>query len=303
MKRVLSPFPAALAVTGLVSMVFAVAVAIAAATVHAAAQQVSADEQQSLRARIEQRYDVVPLSGGVGLRPKSPRGDVRLIEISDTIAINGVPVSGRELRERVGADADAILRLSYLDAKTLRELFPVAAEREIRPERETPREPAAPTAPAPSSRRTHRSGGDRIRVFGDVVVNEGEEVTGQVVSVLGSVRIDGEVGDQVVAVLGSVDLGPNAVVHGDVVTVGGRLRKARIGDQWRRHGSSDRRCRRYDQCSMAPQWRPVYLCGFGPVTSHRHDLPSRPADARRVPRARRRGAPWKGRSDALQMIP
>jgi hypothetical protein len=226
MKRLTSPFLRTLAVTVLVSTVFTVAAAIAAATVHAASQQVPADEQQALRARIEQRYDVVPLSGGVGLRPKSSRGDVRLIEISDTIAINGVPVSGRELRERVGADADAILRLSYLDAKTLRELFPVAAEREIRPEREVPIEPTPPSAPEPSFRRTHRSGRDRVRVFGDAVVNEGEEVTGQVVSVLGSVRIDGEVGDQVVSVLGSVDLGPHAVVHGDVVTVGGRLRRA-----------------------------------------------------------------------------
>ena len=57
-------------------------------------------------------------------------------------------------------------------------------------------------------------------------VGEDEEVSGQVVAVMGSVRIDGEVGDQVVAVLGSVDLGPRAVVRGDVVTVGGRLRKA-----------------------------------------------------------------------------
>jgi len=31
---------------------------------------------------------------------------------------------------------------------------------------------------------------------------------------------------QVVAVLGSVDLGPRAIVRGDVVTVGGRLRRA-----------------------------------------------------------------------------
>jgi hypothetical protein len=227
MKRPTSPSHPALAATVLVSTMFTMAVAIAAATVHAAAQQVPADEQQALRARIEQRYDVVPLSAGVALRPKSPRGDVRLIEISDTIAINGVAVSGRELRERVGADADAILRLSYLDPRALRELFgPVAAEREIRPEREAPLEPAAPPAPERSSRRTHRSSGDRVRVFGDAVVNEGEEVTGQVVAVLGSVRINGEVGDQVVAVLGSVDLGPRAIVHGDVVTVGGRLQRA-----------------------------------------------------------------------------
>jgi hypothetical protein len=227
MKRLTTPFHTTLAVAVLVSTVFAVAVAVAAATVHAASPQVSADEQQALRTRIEQRYDIVPLSNGVGLRPKSPRGDVRLIEISDTIAINGVPVSGRELRERVGADADAILQLSYLDAKTLRELSgPVAAEREIRPERESPLPPSAPPVPEPPPRRVHRSSGDRVRIFGDAVVDEGEEVTGQVVAVLGSVVINGEVGNQVVAVLGSVDLGPHAVVHGDVVTVGGQLRRA-----------------------------------------------------------------------------
>jgi len=227
MKHLTAPFHAALAVTVRLSTVFTVAVAIATAAVHAAPQQMPADEQQALRARIEQRYDVVPLSTGVALRPKFPRRDVRLIEISDTIAINGVPVDGRELRERVGADADAILRLSYLDAKALRELMgPVAAEREIRPEKEVPAEPAAPPAPEPPARRTHRSRGDMVRVFGDAVVNEREEVTGQVVAVLGSVQINGEVGDQVVAVLGSVDLGPHAVVHGDVVTVGGQLRRA-----------------------------------------------------------------------------
>ena len=82
-----------------------------------------------MRARIEQRYDVVPLSGGVALTPKSPRGDVRLIEISDTIAINGVVVSGRELRDRVGADADPILRLSYLGASDVRRLFAVHRRR------------------------------------------------------------------------------------------------------------------------------------------------------------------------------
>ena len=141
MKRLTPPLHTALAVTVLVSTMFTVAIAIAAAPVHAAAQQVPADEQQALRARIEQRYDVVPLSGGVALRPKSPRGDVRLIEISDTIAINGVPVSGRELRERVGADADAILRLSYLDREGApRALLSASrAEREMRPEREDPR--------------------------------------------------------------------------------------------------------------------------------------------------------------------
>jgi hypothetical protein len=201
-------------------------------TVHMAAQRLPADEQQALRARIEQRYDVVRLTNGVALTPKTRAGDVRLIEISDTIAVNGVPVTGRELRDQVGADADAILRLSYLDVDARRALFAVVRpEEQQRPEVERPRresEPALET-PSPASEampRRARSSGERVRIFGDVNVSEDEEVTGQVVAVIGSVRIDGEVGDQVVAVLGSVDLGPRAVVRGDVVTVGGRLRKA-----------------------------------------------------------------------------
>ena len=129
---------------------------IAAAAVNATAQPVPADEQQALRARIEQRYDVVPLSGGVALTPKSPRGDVRLIEISDTIAINGVAVSGRELREKVGADADSILRLSYLDRNDLRKLFARAAPRASFVRKRTPRSNARLH---PNARlRPHRTG-------------------------------------------------------------------------------------------------------------------------------------------------
>jgi hypothetical protein len=250
------------------------AILIAAPAVHAIAQPAPAGEeaQQALRARIEQRYDVVLLSGGVALTPKSPRGDVRLIEISDTIAVNGVPVSGRELREKVGADADTILRLSYLDRNDLRKLFArTAPETGIRPEQEptveraTPSAPSAPTAPEAPRRPLRRSSGDRVRIFGDVVVNEGEEVAGEVVAVLGSVRINGEVSQQVVAVLGSVDLGPQAVVHGDVVTVGGRLRKApgaQVGGNETEVslGGGPR-----VHIPWMPGWGPFYFGGFGPV--------------------------------------
>jgi hypothetical protein len=201
--------------------------AILALGVLVAAQELK-PEEEALRSRIESRYDVVPLSDGVALRPKNPTRAVRLIEVSDTIAINGATVTGRELRERVGDDADAILKLSYLDPHVRRALFA---------KHEEPQAPAAaPTEPAPSEpaaetpdrrhRSVQRSGGDRVRIFGDVTVREGEEVTGQVVAVIGSVRIDGDVGDQVVAVLGSVDLGPKAVVRGDIVSVGGRVRRA-----------------------------------------------------------------------------
>jgi hypothetical protein len=180
-------------------------------------------EDRELQGQIEASYDVVPLTDAVGLRPKRGGGDVRLIEVSDTISINGVAVTGRELRDRVGADADAILKLSYLDPEVRRALFapaPAAAPEEPQAK---PAEAATPATPA---RRTHRSGGDRVRIFGDVVVREDEQVAGQVVAVMGSVRVDGEVRDQVVSVFGSVDLGDKAVVHGDVVSVGGRVRRA-----------------------------------------------------------------------------
>jgi hypothetical protein len=247
---------------------FVVAVAIVGAT----AQPLPADEQQALRARVEQRYDVVPLAGGVALTPKSPRGDVRLVEISDTIAINGVAVSGRELRDRLGADADTILRLSYLGRDDLRKLFarepaPDKEPQLERPSQVTPPAPPPPEPPERPSRPLRRSGRDRVRIFGDVVVHEGEEVTGQVVSVLGSVRIDGEVSQEVVAVLGTIELGPRAVVHGDVVSVGGRLRRdpgAQVGGSVTEVSLGD--FGTTIDIPWGPGWGPFHFGGFGPVT-------------------------------------
>ena len=137
----------------------AVAMLVVVAIGRAAAQPLPADEQQALRARIEQRYDVVPLAVGVALTPKSPRGDVRLVEISDTIAINGVAVSGRELRDRLGADADTILRLSYLGRDDLRKLFAREPAPDKEPQLERPSQvtPPAPPAPEPPSRPMRRS--------------------------------------------------------------------------------------------------------------------------------------------------
>ena len=199
----------------------------AALTATLAARQLTEGEQAALRAQLEERYDLVALSDGVALTPKTRQSRVRLIEVSDTIAVNGTVVTGRELREQLGADADAILRLSYLDPTARRAIALAAGRRESERQVEQPISPESTAASTPrETRRLHRAEGDRVRVFGDVRVREDEEVTGQIVAVLGSVRIDGEVGDQIVAVLGSVDLGPKAVVHGEVVAVGGRVRRA-----------------------------------------------------------------------------
>ena len=200
------------------SSIVSIGLATTMLTIAVVAQGPGAEEQRTLRERLAARYDIVPLSGGVALTPKTRESDVRLIEISDAIAVNGEVVTGRELRDRVGSDADLILRVSYLDPAARRALFARTAETPTatRPQTGTPLE----------DRRMNRAGGDRVRVFGDVRVREDEHIGGQVVAVIGSARVDGEVGDQVVAVLGSVDLGPKAIVHGDIVSVGGRVRRA-----------------------------------------------------------------------------
>jgi hypothetical protein len=94
-------------------------------------------------------------------------------------------------------------------------------------------------------------------------------IAGQVVAVMGSVRIDGEVGDQVVAVMGSVDLGPKAVVRGDVVSVGGRVRRA-AGAQVR--GEINEVAIGRNGVVTGPMemdwpgwWGPMSIIGFGPA--------------------------------------
>jgi len=178
----------------------------------------TAQDVDTLRARLESRYDVVPLRDAIVLQPKNRRGGIRMIEVSEgNISIDGAQVSGRELRDRIGDDADVVIRLSYLDAAQRRAFLRQPEERPAPP----------PEPPPPASERTpHRRVGERVRVFGDVSVGRDEMVDGQAIAVLGSVRVDGRVADQVVAVLGSVTLGSDAVVDGDVVAVGGRVHRA-----------------------------------------------------------------------------
>jgi uncharacterized RDD family membrane protein YckC len=68
------------------------------------------------------------------------------------------------------------------------------------------------------------SAGDAaVSVFGTTRVNG--SVGDAAVAVLGDVYVNGTVGDAVVAVGGNVELGPKAVVKGDIVTVGGTLER------------------------------------------------------------------------------
>jgi hypothetical protein len=197
------------------------AAAIIAGDVPASAQT-RAPRPDLLRQQIEQRFDVLPLHDGLALRPKStPSGTrgVRSIELTgDTIAIDGAPATGAELRDKLGADADVVLRLSYLEPDERRALFAT----------DTPSFPqtaeAPETPPSPPSPRRARYSDDRFRIGGSITVDADESVK-DVVVIGGSAHIQGEVTGDIVVVGGMVELGPNAEVAKDVTVVGGTLRR------------------------------------------------------------------------------
>ncbi len=114
------------------TLVWLTAALVSVALLPALAQGLST-EQRDLRSRIEEHYEVVPSSNAIALVPKTRDRDVRLIDISQgVIAINGVTVTGKELRDRLGSDADLIVRLSYLTADERRDLFTPRAEADPR---------------------------------------------------------------------------------------------------------------------------------------------------------------------------
>ncbi|HUP00476.1 MAG TPA: hypothetical protein VM737_03020 [Gemmatimonadota bacterium] len=188
-----------------------------------------------LRDRVEERYQVLPLQNGIVLMPKYGETAVQSIEMVDGgIAINGQPVTGAELQDRIGEDAADIRRLSFMDAGSRRVLFgigvpPVADTVEA----DTARIAADQADPDDSDIDRHRgegidlgAQGDQVRIGGSIHVRADEVVDGDVVAVGGSVDVDGRVHGDVVAVGGSVELGPDAVVDGEVTSVGGTIERA-----------------------------------------------------------------------------
>jgi hypothetical protein len=188
--------------------------------------------EAALKREVERRFEVLPLRDGVALQPRSAIG-VRSIEIAGgTIAIDGQPATGAELRSRLGDAADVVLQLSYLSDTARRELFaptrgasPSASPSappvpDTAPSPSAPAEPAQPTpsimppeppappAPARRTRNDRRRNGDQVRFGRDIMVAEDEVVEG-----------DG------VAVGGSVTLGPRSRVERDVTVVGGQLHR------------------------------------------------------------------------------
>ena len=202
-------------------------------------------DPQTLRREIEQRFEVIPLRSSVVLTPKDGSRGVRSIELTESaINVDGAPATGAELREKLGTDADLVLRLSYLEPSARQALFATAAvppAEAVTPPAElgppgTPDEavqspPRRQRPPRPPRRPGSREN-DRVRFGGSVTVEEGETIFGDAVAIGGAVRIDGIVTENAVAIGGDLVLGPNADVQGDAVVVGGTLRRdpgAQIG--------------------------------------------------------------------------
>ena len=99
-------------------ILIAILVVLAAGMISGQSASTSAVDP-GLKQRVERRFDVLPIQGGAVLKPKRTSA-VRVIEIRDgAIDVDGVPASGALLREKLGADAELVLQVSYLPTETL----------------------------------------------------------------------------------------------------------------------------------------------------------------------------------------
>ena len=229
----------------LLCLVCPAAAAPGAAGVPAVASAQDESGREPLRDAVRARFRVLEVTGGVVLVPRTPRAGVESVELRNgTVAINGTEVTGAELRRRLGRDADTVIELSYLEPPDRQRLL----FGEQRPSEAAPPSPPSvippvpeaaprrlPEAPPPAPDRVYRRQTEgRVRIGGDLRVEEDEQVDGPVVAVLGSVYVNGRVTDAVVAVGGGVSLGPKAEVSGDVTAVGGGVSRdpnAAVGGQ------------------------------------------------------------------------
>lgn len=213
------PAPVPSATLGRVVRVALVAAALSAVISVRAAEQ-PADAEVLARSALA-RYDVVLLRDGIALAGK---GADRRVEIARGVILSdGAPLSGSEVRRRFGADADLVLKLSYLDGATLHRIF--------RPAAASPAAPQPPAAPPPLADRPRpseaapavRRSGARIGVAKRIVVAADEEVRDAVVSIGAPVRVDGRVRDGVVVLGGDLELTATADVRGDITVIGGDI--------------------------------------------------------------------------------
>lgn len=171
-------------------------------------------QASDLGARLRERFDLVALQQGVALVPRDASRGIRLVQIEGgVVSVDGQTLTGAQLRERLGADADLVVQASYLTAQQQRELAGAAPP------------PAAAPQPPPVQR-TEVTRGDRVRFGGDITVGRNERLDGDVVAIGGSADVQGEVSGDVVSIGGTLTLGPDAIIRGDAVSVGGGLNRS-----------------------------------------------------------------------------
>ena len=218
-------------------------------------------QEESLAGAVRERFQVDLRPDGLALTSTAADGAARVITLgAGVVAVDGVPVSGLELRRAFGDDADLVLRVTYLGDAARQALFggdegdpadPAAAmEQEAQPEAPAAGEAAgteqsAATAPAAAAsaaagRNSAESAGeadaapvrrtitrrDVFRLGGPVTIERDERVRGDATVIMGPLFVDGEVTGDVVVIAGPLRLGPEAVVRGDVTVVVGRLQRA-----------------------------------------------------------------------------
>jgi hypothetical protein len=185
-----------------------------------------------LRTQLSSRYDIVALQQGIALVPKAANPRVRMIQVvNGAVTVDGDTLTAAQLRDRLGADAPAVVQLTYLSAAEQRQLAAPDSATAAQPAPGTTPAPGAGATPSPAvtpapapetPARSVERRGDIVRIGGGAVnVAENERVDGDVVAIGGPVTINGEVTGDVVAVTGGLTLGPRAVVRGEVTAVGG----------------------------------------------------------------------------------
>jgi hypothetical protein len=84
---------------------------------------------------------------------------------------------------------------------------------------------------------------NRISIIDKIAIDASEFVRGSVVSFWSDVEIDGEINENVVALFGDIKIGDNAVVRGDIISIGGSVnisRKATVYGSFRMTDVRDR---------------------------------------------------------------
>lgn len=249
-RRPTGPALAALALALL--MPFAAAVAMA--------------QEGELQRQLSAEFELLPLRGGLALRPIDPDLGITTIElIGDDLVVDGVSISLDELEARLGSSAAPFRALLALGEEDRRgwieegmavsagapsaERTPEAEEledAEARPETEAEADrSSAAQRRADVRRRIERARGrsdaqvviaspltvEEDEVSRDVVVLGGVltvrgRVIGDAAAIGGSAWVSGEIDGDLSVVGGSVTLEDGAEVRGDVVSVGGAVTRA-----------------------------------------------------------------------------